>query len=373
MAAESHALLGASSAHRWQNCPPSARICESIADKASEFAEEGTRAHLLCEHKLKRMLGLKADPLPEGVEFDDEMQECAQAYAEYCSSLVADAGKGAVPAVEVRVDYSNYVPEGYGTADFVLVGDGFIHVADFKYGRGVEVSAKMNPQGLLYLLGAINAYGVLFEIETAIFTVFQPRLGNVSEFAISRKALEQWGETVVKPAAELAWKGEGAFRSGSHCRWCRIKDTCRERAETNLAIAQFDFKEPATLSDAEIAEVLGKAEEVAAWANDVKDYVLSEALKGKRFPGWKVVEGRSIRKISDEAKAAEAVLAVGKDPYERKLLSITDLTKLLGAKRFNELLGGLVYKPPGKPTLAPENDKRPEYAATKAAEDFNDN
>ena len=372
MAAESHALLGASSAKRWLECTPSARASERFEDHSSAYADEGTKAHLLCEHKVRKALSLDPEPFPDGFEPDGEMEECSEQYLSFVLELVSKA-KEPIPAVEARVDFSDIVPEGFGTADFILISGDTIHIVDYKHGKGVEVSAVENPQMMLYAIGALNAYGAIYDLERVSMTIFQPRLGNVSTYETTREELEKWAKDYVKPRAELAWKGEGILNDGPWCRFCKCKATCRKRAETAMELAKHEFKDPALLSDDEIAGILGKAEEVASWAADVKEYALSEAIKGKRFPGWKVVEGRSIRKLSDEAKAAEAVLAIGKDPYERKLLSITDLTKLLGKKRFDELLGALVYKPPGKPTLAPESDKRPEYAASSAAEDFKDN
>ena len=372
MAAESHALLGASSAKRWLECTPSARASERFEDRPSAYADEGTRAHLLCEHKVRKALNLNPEPLPEGVEFDGEMEECSEQYLSFVLELVSKA-REPIPAVEARVDFSDVVPEGFGTADFILISGDAIHIVDYKHGKGVEVSAVENPQMMLYAIGALNAYGAIYDLERVSMTIFQPRLGNVSTYETTREELEKWAKDYVKPRAELAWKGEGILNDGPWCRFCKCKATCRKRAETAMELAKHEFKDPALLSDDEIAGILGKAEEVASWAADVKDYALGEAIKGKRFPGWKVVEGRSIRKLSDEAKAAEAVLAIGKDPYEKKLLSITELTKLLGKKRFDELLGALVYKPPGKPTLAPESDKRPEFAVDSARNDFNDN
>ena len=373
MAAESHALLGASSAKRWLECTPSARATEAAECETSSFAEEGSRAHLLAEHKLKGILGLAREPLPEGAEFDPEMEECTDDYAQFCAGLWSDAGKGSVPAVEVRVDFSEYVPEGYGTADFVLVGDRFIHIVDLKYGKGIPVSAVENPQMKLYAIGAIAAYGDLFEIGDVRMTIFQPRLGNVSTFETTRRELEDWAENYVKPRADLAWKGLGEFKEGEWCRFCKIKALCRKRAESNLELAKLDFRDPATLTDEEIADVLSKSEELASWAGDVREYALAEALKGKKFPGWKVVEGKSTRRFTDEEAVAKAVEALGKDPYRRSLLTITDMTKLLGKKGFEATLGAYVEKPHGKPTLAPEGDKRPEFAADSARNDFSDN
>ncbi len=371
MAAESHALLGASSAKRWLECTPSARASERFEDRTSEFAEEGTKAHLLCEFKVRTALNLDPEPLPEGFEPDGEMEECSEQYLAYVLELVAKAEEP-IPAVEARVDFSEYVPEGYGTADFVLISGNSINVVDFKYGKGVEVSADKNPQMMLYAIGCLNAYGALYDIENVTMTIFQPRIGNLSTYETTREELEEWARDYVKPRAEMAWRGEGEMRDGPWCRFCRCKATCRRRAESALELAKHEFKDPSLLSDPEIAVVLAKAEEVASWANDVREYALQEALKGKRFDGWKVVEGRSIRKLSDEDAAAKAVIGAGMDPFEKKLLTLTELTKLLGKKKFDELLGGLVVKPRGKPTLVPAEDKRPEMQISSAKDDFKD-
>ena len=372
MAAESHALLGASSAKRWLECTPSARASERFEDHPSAYADEGTKAHLLCERKVRMALNLNPEPLPDGFEADGEMEECSEQYLSFILELVSKA-KEPIPAVEARVDFSDVVPEGYGTADFILISGDTIHIVDYKHGKGVEVSAAENPQMMLYAYGALNAYGAIYDLEKVSMTIFQPRLGNVSTYETTRGELEKWATDFVKPRAEMAWKGEGVLSDGPWCRFCKCKATCRKRAETAMELAKHEFKDPALLSDQEIAEVLGKAEEVASWANDVKEYALTEALKGKRFPGWKVVEGKSIRRFADEDAVAKAVLALGKDPYRRSLLTITDMTKLLGKKGFDDALGGLVEKPRGKPTLAPESDKRPEFAVDSARNDFNDN
>ena len=270
--------------------------------------------------------------------------------------------------VEQRLDISKYVPEGFGTGDCVIIADKTLHIVDYKHGKGVEVSAENNPQMMCYALGAAEMFGILYDIETVHMTIFQPRLANVSEWSISIKELYNWAETVLKPAAELAYKGEGEFKAGTHCKFCKIKASCRKRMEYNMELARYDFAMPDTLEDAEVAILLGRLDELISWASDVKEYALQQALCGKNYDGYKVVEGRASRKYSDDEKVAEAVKAAGYDPYEQKLLGITAMTSLMGKKKFEEVLGGLLVKPQGKPTLVPESDKRPPMNV--ASDDF---
>ncbi len=376
MAASSHALLGASSAKRWLECPPSARAGERFEDATSEFAEEGTRAHLLCEWKVRKALGLGDLPSLSGVEFDGEMEDCSDQYAAFVIETYEKAKKlcgDPSVMVEQQIDFSDLVPGGFGTADCLIVAEGRLHVIDYKHGKGVRVDSDHNPQMMLYAIGGLNLLGSFYDIDEIEMTIFQPRLGNVSTFAMPRAELEKWGEDYVRPRAKLAWEGRGEMKEGPWCRFCKCKATCRKRAEANLELAKMEFRDPATLSDAEIAEVIGKAEELANWAFDVKDYALGQAIMGKRFPGWKIVEGRATRRFTDEAAVAQAVIGAGKDPYQKKLLSLTDMTKMLGKAEFTRLLGGLISKPQGKPTLVPESDKRPEMAVNSAEEDFKDN
>ena len=367
-----HALLSASSSHRWLHCPPSARLGENYEDKGSDFAAEGTDAHSLCEYKLKRALGIKAeDPTDTLSWYDEEMEDCASGYAAYICELVEEAKKTCPdPAVliEQRLDFSAYVKEGFGTGDCVLIADGTLHIVDYKHGRGVLVEAEENPQMMLYALGALAIFESIYDIDTVSMTIYQPRRANISTYTVSKERLYEWAETVLVPAAELAYSGSGEFHCGEWCQFCKAKADCRERAKANLEMAKFDFADPPLLTDEEIEEVLGKVDELVSWANDIREYALQAALSGKEWNGWKVVEGRSVRKYTNDRQVAAAVIAAGFDPYEQKLLGITEMQKTLGKARFEEILGGLITKPQGKPTLVPASDKRP--AMNNAKSDF---
>lgn len=358
-----HALLSASSSHRWLNCPPSARLCEGYEDKGSEYAQEGTDAHSLCEHKLKVLLGMETADPTEGISFySEEMEQCACDYAAYVLELVEEAKKTCkdpVVLIEQRLDFSRFVAEGFGTGDCVLIADGTLDVVDYKHGKGVEVSALDNPQMMLYALGALELFDGIYDIDTVRMTIFQPRRENISVCVMAKDDLLQWAYNELIHKAKLAYEGGGEFSCGDWCRFCKAKTVCRKRAEYNLELAKYDFEMPATLEDAEIAAILEKADELAAWAADVKEFALQQALNGVKYDGFKVVEGRSNRKyISDDA-VADAVSKAGYDPYEPKLLGITAMEKLLGKKQFAKLLSGLIEKPQGKPALVPESDKRP--------------
>jgi len=367
-----HALLSASSSHRWLHCPPSARLGENYEDRGSDFAAEGTDAHSLCEYKLKRALGIKAeDPTDNLSWYDEEMEDCASGYAAYICELVEEAKKTCSdPAVliEQRLDFSSYVKEGFGTGDCVLIADGTLHIVDYKHGRGVLVEAEENPQMMLYALGALAIFESLYDIDTVSMTIYQPRRANISTYTVSKESLYEWAETVLVPAAELAYSGGGEFHCGEWCQFCKAKADCRERANANLEMAKFDFADPPLLTDEEIEEVLGKVDELVSWANDIREYALQAALSGKEWNGWKVVEGRSVRKYTNDRQVAAAVIAAGFDPYEQRLLGITEMQKTLGKARFEEILGGLITKPQGKPTLVPASDKRP--AMNNAKSDF---
>ena len=369
-----HALLSASSSHRWLNCPPSARLCEGYEDKGSEYAQEGTDAHSLCEHKLKLALGMDAADPTENLSFyNEEMEQCALDYAAYVLELVEDAKKTCkdpVVLIEQRLDFSRFVKDGFGTGDCVIIADDVLHIIDFKYGLGVLVDAEENPQMMCYALGALDTYEYLYSIQTIRMTIFQPRRDNISTYEISRDDLMKWAEEILKPTAALAYNGEGEFKAGDHCQFCKAKATCRKRADHNLEMAQYDFEMPANLDEAEIAAILPRIDELIAWAGDIKEYALQQAMSGTEYPGFKVVEGRSVRKYTDEAAVASAVEKAGFDPYEKKVLGITAMTSLLGKKRFNELLSGMITKPPGKPALVPDTDKRP--ALNTAKDDFSE-
>lgn len=368
-----HAVLSASSAHRWLACPPSAKLCAGVEDTGSDYAREGSCAHELCEYKVRHFLLGEDVPNPvENLDFyDSEMEDCSEEYANYIASVISSAKEHCndpVVLVEQRLDFSRYVPDGFGTGDCVIVADDILYVVDFKFGKGVEVSAENNPQMMLYALGALELFDSLYDIQRVSMTIFQPRLNNLSISEIEKSDLLSWAENTLKPIAELAAKGEGEFNAGEHCRFCKVKANCRKRAERNLEMAKYDFALPDTLDPAEISVILTKADELAAWAADIKDYALQQALSGVQYDGFKIVEGRSVRKYSNEKSVAEAVEKAGYDPYEKSVLGITAMTKLLGKSKFEELLNGLIVKPKGKPTLVPNSDKR--AAINPAAEDF---
>lgn len=376
----SHALLSASSSHRWLNCPPSARLCEGYEDKGSEYAQEGTDAHSLCEHKLKVLLGMEsADPTESLSFYSEEMEQCACDYAAYVLELVEEAKKTCkdqVVLIEQHLDFSRFVAEGFGTGDCVIIADGTLDIVDYKHGKGVEVSAASNPQMMLYALGALELFDGIYDIDTIRMTIFQPRRENVSVCVMAKDDLLQWAHNELIYKAKLAYEGGGEFACGDWCRFCKAKAVCRKRAEYNLELAKYDFAMPATLEDAEIAAILEKADELAAWAADVKEFALQQALNGVKYDGFKVVEGRSNRKYVNEEAVADAVSEAGYDPYEPKLLGITAMEKLLGKRQFARLLSGLIEKPQGKPALVPESDKRQEMnvdKAVSAAEDFKEN
>lgn len=372
-----HSLLSASASHRWLNCPPSARLCEKYEDKPSEYAQEGTDCHKLCAYKVEKALGRRVrDPTENLTYYNSEMEDCAEGYCSFVMEQVAEAKKRCedpLVLVEQRLDYSRYVGiEGsFGTGDCVIVSDGLLHIIDYKHGLGVLVSAEKNSQLLCYALGALDLFDGIYDITEVSLTIYQPRRENISTYTMSKDELLTWADTVLSPTAKLAYDGKGDFKAGDHCQFCKAKANCRKRAEYNLELARYDFEMPAALEDDEVASILAKVDELVSWASDLKEYALQKALSGTKFVGFKVVEGRSNRKYTDEDAVARTVEAAGFDPYEKKLLGITAMSQALGKKKFEELLGGLVYKPPGKPALVPESDKRP--AMNTAIEDFKEN
>lgn len=369
-----HAYLSASASHRWINCPPSAKLCAGIKDEGSQFTRQGTDAHTLCEYKVRKLLGEAVkDPTEDLEYFDEEMASCTDQYCSFVSEQLEEAKKLCADPkilIEQRLDFSQWVPDGFGTGDCLIVADDTLQVIDFKYGLGVLVEAENNSQMMCYALGALDIFDGIYDISSIRMTIFQPRRENVSTYTISKEDLLAWADTVLKPAADLAYKGEGHFKAGEHCQFCKIKADCRKRAQYMLELAKYEFEEPANLQDDEIAQILEKADELVAWVNDIKEFALARAQDGTEYKGWKVVEGKSNRKYTDEKAVAAAVENAGYDPYEKKVLGITAMTKLLGTKKFNELLKGLVMKPPGKPTLAPASDTRPVY--NNAKNDFDE-
>ena len=372
MPPKGHAILSASSSDRWLHCPPSARLCEAYEDKGSDYAAEGTDAHALCEYRLKQALGIPAeDPIENLSWYNEEMEECAAGYTAYVVELLETAKQTCsdpVVMIEQRVDFSRWVQDGFGTADCILIADGVLNIVDYKHGKGVEVSAVANPQMQLYALGALEIFDGIYDIDTVRMTIFQPRKSNISVDQMDKADLYEWADTELTQKAQQAYEGQGSFHCGEWCRFCKAKAECRERAEANLALARYEFQAPALLDDEEIADILGKVDALTAWASDVKEYALQQAVSGKEWAGWKLVEGRSNRKYTSEADVAAAVESAGFDPYERKVLGVTAMQKLLGKTRFEELLAPYIEKPQGKPTLVPESDKRP--AMNTAKNDF---
>jgi hypothetical protein len=373
-----HALLSPSSASRWLACTPSARLETKFKDKTSSYAEEGTTAHALAEAIIKYEHGLikkrEYNKLRKEVEatewYNEEMEECCQAYADHITEIMPE---GATLIVEERLDMTNYVKGGFGTADAIILHDGTLYFRDLKYGKGVPVYAENNPQLKLYALGALNDFGYIFDVKRVNVGIFQPRLDNISVYEYSVEELTEWAETELKPKADLAYAGKGEYVAGSHCMFCKAKATCRAFSEYNLSIAQEQFDDPALLTDEEVVEILEKKPIFEKWIKAVAEYALEEAIAGKKWPGMKVVEGRSNRIYRDEdlviAKLQED--GWGEKIYtEPKLLGITALNKLIGKEKFSTLVEPLLDKPEGKPTLVPESDKRPEF--NSAETDFKD-
>lgn len=392
-AERAHALLGASKASQWINCPPSARLQESIPDKRSEYADEGTAAHELAENRLRRRLipcdskerrrlDVELEKITTDPRYGPEMENATQEYVEIVEErfMAAKArSSDAVVLLEERLDFSEWVPEGYGTGDVVLIADGVMEIIDLKYGKGVPVSAIGNSQMRLYALGAWSGYSYLYDIREVHMTIVQPRLDSVSTDVMPIGELLEWAETVVKPAATLADAGDGEFKSGEHCRWCKVKGSCRARADENMAALSYEFKDPALLDLEEIGSILFVAEQLATWAKDVSEFAFDQAKSGKRIPQWKLVEGRSNRAITDKeaAKNALAAAELDSDKYlkPQELFGIGELEKQIGKKEIGKLLGALITKPPGKPVLVPETDKRPELNSVDAdfaGEEFGD-
>jgi len=363
MPAKGHALLSASSSERWLRCPPSARLCESYDDKGSNYAAEGTDAHELCEYKLRQALGMEAkDPTENLTWFNEEMADCASGYAAYIIEQVEAAKQNCadtVVLIEQRVDFSRWVESGFGTADCIIIADGTLQICDYKHGLGVLVSADKNPQMQCYALGALELFDGIYDIDTVLMTIYQPRRSNISTYELSKDELYRWADEVLKPTADLAFAGDGNFLCGEWCGFCKAKHDCRARADANLELARYDFKLPPLLTDEEVEEILTRVDDLVAWATDIKEYALQQAISGKEWNGWKLVEGRSNRKYTNETAVANTVSSAGFDPYDHKVLGVTAMQKLLGKSRFDELLAAYIEKPQGKPTLVPESDKRP--------------
>lgn len=371
-----HAVLSASGAHRWLNCLPSARLELEFVNNESSAAAEGTAAHALCEHKLKKALHMRSKR-PVSVYNSDEMEEHSDAYVEFVMEQLELAKQSCTDPlilIEQRLDFSCYVPQGFGTGDSIIIADKKLHIIDFKYGMGVLVDAVDNPQMKLYALGALEIYDSLYDIEEVSMTIFQPRRENVSTWTIRVEDLKDWAEKELKPKAKKAYDGEGEYLPGEWCTFCRAAVKCRARAEEKLKLAQSEFKLPPLLTDSEIEEVLSKLSDLTKWANEIIAYATDAAVNhGKEWHGFKVVEGRSVRKYKDEDAVAEVAKANGyKDIFRQSLITLTEMERLMGKSKFEKILGDLIYKPPGKPTLVPLSDKRPAMNVSNAKNEFNE-
>jgi len=369
-----HALLNASSAHRWLTCPPLPRLENFFEKEVSEVANEGTDAHRLSEYKLRKVWGEKVRK-PKLKYFDKDMDNYTDDYVNYIVETIENIKKSTkdpIVLVEQRLDFSNYVPDGFGTGDCIIIADKILHIIDLKYGRGVEVSAEENPQMMLYALGALNIYDALYDIDEVIMTIFQPRKYNISFSKKSVEELKNWADTVLKEKAELAFNGLGVVTYGPWCQFSNCNVVLRARKDYHDKLMRFQLCSPHLLNDAEIEEVLEHIDDLVKWASEIKEYATKITLENdKEWSNFKLVEGRSIRKIKDEERVAEILKENGyNNIYKTSLLTLTELQKLLGKDKFNELLGDYIIKPEGKPTLVLKSDKRKEIVKHDVNKEF---
>ena len=377
-----HALLSASSAHRWLHCTGSPLLEKEFPDTTSVYAQEGTLAHELCELKLKKYTTV----MPKGTYtrahnkimkselWQNEMEGTSEAYLEYVKGIMLACEIAPAVLIEKRVDFSRYVPEGFGTADCLILAGDTLHVIDYKHGKGVVVDADRNPQMMLYALGAMDELSLLYRFKSVHMVIVQPRVNNISEFTISADKLIEWGNTVVKPKAEAAVSGKGEFEAGDWCRFCRAKQQCKTRYEANDSLYPelSERHDPRLITLEELGEYLKRGRDMAAWLEDMKEYALSESLAGADVPGWKAVEGRGSRVFTDTDEAVDTLVKNGIDEsvlYERRVLTLAQMEKAVGKKAFSEIVGNLVVKNPGKPTLVEESDKRPKITNQPTAAD----
>lgn len=384
-----HALLSPSGAERWLNCTPSARLEEQFPDTSGEAAKEGTLAHSLGELLIKQKLKLVSKvtfnrdlkTIQANRLYDNAMYEHAEAYAVFVMEQYAEAlahTKDAKLFLEEKIDLTDFVPEGFGTGDSFVIADHLMSFTDLKYGKGVPVSVLNNKQMMLYALGALRKFEMLYDIQRVRMTIFQPRLDNISTWELSVADLMQWAETELKPKAALAFEGQGEFAPGAHCKFCKAKALCKANADHNMELAKYDFKSETLLTDTEIADILSRVDDYISWIKAVEEHALIQAVNhGKKWPGFKLMEGRSNRQYADAAQVADTLTKAGFAEdliYKKELLGITAMEKAIGKGSFAQHLAGLIIKPPGKPTLVDESDKRPEYhSAEAAAVDFAEN
>lgn len=386
--ARAHALLSASSASRWFNCTPSARLEDTYGVReTSPFAQEGTLAHEFAELSIRRdiLKNITQDDFDASLDrimadklFNSEILDMVPIYTNYVSeeARAAKEASDAVVEIEQKLDLTEYVPESFGTADCTIISDGVMEVIDLKYGKGVPVYAQSNKQLMLYGLGALRKYDMSYDINTVRLTIVQPRLNNISSWDISVEELLRWAVEELRPAAQAAFNGEGELKPGDWCKFCSVKCKCSALAQIQMDMAKHDFAEPELLSDDEIADILSRIDGLVEWANSVKEYALKQAVEsGKIWPGFKLVEGISRRQWVNEESAAKAILeklpeSSEDELYNTKLKSITDIEKLYGKKRVDDVLSDVIVKPQGKPTLVVLSDKRPALGVEEAVNDF---
>lgn len=369
-----HAVLSASSSHRWLGCTPSARLELEFEDRESTAAAEGTAAHALAEHKLRKALKMRSKK-PVSQYDCDEMDSYTDEYVAFVLEQLEQVNQFCHDPkilIEQRLDFSCFVPEGFGTGDCLIVSDKMLHIIDFKYGQGVLVEAEENPQMMLYALGALQLFDSLYDIEEVAMTIFQPRRENVSTWTISVANLQDWTENTLKPRAALAYKGEGEYIPGSWCTFCKAAVKCRARAEAKLQLVRYEFAPPPLLSDKEIEDILSRLDDLTKWAGEIQAYAQNAAINhGKVWHGFKLVESRTNRKYTDEEAVIAAATQAGyTDIFKKSLIPITEMERLMGKQIFKEVLGGLVIKPQGKPTLVPASDKRAAITIADASHDF---
>lgn len=384
-----HALLSASSANRWLNCTPSAKLEDAEGPRVSSvYADEGTLAHEIGELYIRHdVLGTvddqafsdRFDEIMNNELFSEEMLDVVPIYVDYCTeqfNAARSIDPQAIMEVEQKLDLTEFVPESFGTADCTILGGNLIEVVDYKHGKGVPVYAEWNKQLMLYGLGALRKYDVLYDIEEVRVTIVQPRINNISSWQISVDELLKWAEEVLIPTAKLAFAGEGELKAGDWCKFCAVKNRCRTLYEKNVELAKYDFQEAALLTDEEISDILEKIPALIEWANSIQEYAQDRAVNhGKVWPGFKLVEGVSRRKWLDEDAVAEAIFskipeASEDQVYDMKLKTITQIEKIFGKKVVAEQLSDVIVKPQGKPTLVPISDKRPALGTEEAINDF---
>ena len=365
-----HALLSASGAHRWMNCTPSAVLESQFPDTTSEAAKEGTLAHEMAEAKLQHLFNTQdyrkakltrtLNKIKKDELYQPEMDGYTDDYVAYVRKSAMEFEKSPYIAIEKRLDLTANIPDGFGTADCVMIGERTLHIIDLKYGKGVPVSAENNEQLMIYALGALEAYKMLFAIDTVKVSIVQPRIDNTNSSEFTVEGLMRFGDK-VKHYASIAIKGEGEYMPGGWCRFCRARQQCRARADKNIELAFEIDKKPPLITNEEVGEYLRKGEDVAKWLSELQDYALAECLAGRDVEGYKAVEGRGSRMWTDMDAAFEAIIEEGTNEamlYERKPLTLAQVEKLMGKAHFEDVAGEYVVKNPGKPTLVPSTDKR---------------